>query len=158
MSDGKWPFVAEHRTSSVECAECGKVVLTIYESQKYCSLKCSKRAGKRRTQQRARKRAQLGLSPRPCGECGVIFKPEVGSKRRKYCTDRCGMLYHRHLQGVTQGYDSGRHLRRLLRGGTSLDLSELPTEYVELGKVIYKLNQEIFKQWHPKKKQTLSTT
>ena len=79
--------------------------------------------------------------PRPnltCRECEVDFTPEYGNKRRTYCSHSCAKRNNRRL------HRGRRKLARLLIGGTSLAIADLPAEYVQAVKVYRRLNQTIW--------------
>jgi len=66
------------------CKICGKEMSTYGV---YCSDECRK--GNARRKARASNSAKKQLKERPCKECGKMFVPEYGNKRRKYCSDIC---------------------------------------------------------------------
>lgn len=70
------------------CVICGKE----FEGRlncKYCSDECRKEKKKQRALMMSQCIHNLNIKPRPCKECGIIFKPQYGSKHRKYCSNKC---------------------------------------------------------------------
>lgn len=66
------------------CRICGKE-MSAYGV--YCSDECRKENARREA--RVSNSAKKQLKERPCKECGKMFVPEYGNKRRKYCSDIC---------------------------------------------------------------------
>ncbi|MFX4223551.1 MAG: HNH endonuclease [Thalassobaculum sp.] len=75
-----------------ECPIC-LAVFSKVGSAKYCSDAC--RA------ENARRRQVLACdsdrTPRPCSECGVVFAPAHGNKRRKYCSIECSRRHWKRI-------------------------------------------------------------
>jgi len=66
------------------CRVCGKE-LDSYGA--YCGDECRK--VKMRRDNYETNRAKKVLKDRPCKECGNLFTPEYGNKRRVFCSDEC---------------------------------------------------------------------
>lgn len=83
------PWVPDQR----DCAQCGSPFMPHRPSQEVCSAPC-------RTLRSALLADQVDRSPRPCGECGVVFAPtEYGDKRRLFCSKVCG---HRQAKRIAK--------------------------------------------------------
>lgn len=65
------------------CKICGKEIV----SGVYCGDECEKEQRRRESFQR--NKAKKILKVRPCKECGMMFMPEYGNKRRDFCSDKC---------------------------------------------------------------------
>lgn len=66
------------------CKVCGKVMDSYHV---YCSDECEKEQRRRESFQRSSRNKIL--KQRECKECGMMFTPEYGNKRRVYCSDTC---------------------------------------------------------------------
>lgn len=64
--------------AEVDCVICGAVFRPKNIRARYCSDACRLKAIDR-----------TDRTPRPCGECGVMFSPEYGVKRRRFCSASC---------------------------------------------------------------------
>lgn len=82
------------------CELCGKEFYGA-ELAKLCSDDCRAEYNRRRRYEY--EVAQKELIPRPCKECGVVFTPEYGNKRREFCSADCMHAY---------GHRVGHALRR----------------------------------------------
>jgi 5-methylcytosine-specific restriction endonuclease McrA/predicted nucleic acid-binding Zn ribbon protein len=90
------PKLIEKR--SWHCKICGKE-MSVYGV--YCSDECRKENARRES--RASNSAKKQLKERSCKECGKMFVPEYGNKRRHYCSDACSRR---------QGRRNAKHTRR----------------------------------------------
>lgn len=68
------------------CEICGKPASI--RTAKTCSEEC--RAEYNRRYSRVLSASKKAIEPRPCKECGKVFTPEYGNKRKSYCSDQCG--------------------------------------------------------------------
>lgn len=74
------------------CLNCGKAFIPTNRRTKYCSEAC--RHKKHRPAEKIAKRIRdrekaVPKTPRACHECGAIFTPDYGDKRRKFCSHKC---------------------------------------------------------------------
>jgi 5-methylcytosine-specific restriction endonuclease McrA len=97
------------------CSECSSTyVATRQTKRKLCGRECYLSAERKRSKQL--NTAKKGIvPPRPCKECGVIFVPEYGNKKRTFCSDMCGT----------------RHSRRIRAGRERARLRGLKVEHVD---------------------------
>jgi hypothetical protein len=82
------------------CSICGKVFESRHKRAR-CSRECDLEYGRRETFKS--NSAKKVLEQRPCRECGKMFVPEYGNKRRHYCSDACSRR---------QGRRNAKHTRR----------------------------------------------
>ena len=68
------------------CKICGDE--TPNSREVYCSDKCRKEKARRDSFQRDK--SKKVLTDHICNECGNVFMPEYGNKRRGFCSDECG--------------------------------------------------------------------
>jgi 5-methylcytosine-specific restriction endonuclease McrA len=66
------------------CKVCGKVM---EKCGVYCGDECERE--QRRREEFKRNKSKKVLKERPCCECGKLFVPEYGNKRRFFCSDIC---------------------------------------------------------------------
>jgi len=71
----------------VACDVCGKMFTARYKSTRLCSDEC-KAEDARRTVYKIDS-AKKTLRERKCKQCGKLFAPKYGDKRRSYCSDIC---------------------------------------------------------------------
>lgn len=69
------------------CEICGKPCKR--KGAKTCSDECRKEHERRKSREWFESRSQRDRSPRPCKECGAMFVPEYGNKRRLFCSEEC---------------------------------------------------------------------
>jgi len=82
------------------CIVCGAIFKGRPDS-KYCSRDCHLIAGRQVSLVSSIKKDKRDRSQRECHECGAMFVPEYGNKRRYYCSKRCSKRYqHRIASGV----------------------------------------------------------
>lgn len=70
------------------CVICGKEFEGPLNS-KYCSKECQKEKAKRRAYETSKIKHEAKTRPRKCKECGRIFTPEYGAKKRMFCSEIC---------------------------------------------------------------------
>lgn len=80
-------FTAKHSVSRFKCVQCEKWC-NGSSLQRICSVECQKA----QASQKHRASAEAAYTPPTysCCECGVTFTPAYGTKRRKFCSDKCG--------------------------------------------------------------------
>jgi len=87
------PLVAPKRvTYSVYrplCDCCGMRFTTRQPNARVCSEECRAEHARREARRHAVANDNRDRAPRPCAECGVVFIPEYGNKKRDYCSDKC---------------------------------------------------------------------
>lgn len=82
------------------CSICEKAFESRYRRAR-CGRECDLEYGRRMSLER--NKTKRVLKQKQCKECGKVFVPEYGNKRRHYCSDECG---HR------QGRRNAKHTRR----------------------------------------------
>lgn len=80
------------------CEICGEPAST--RQAKTCSEQCRTEYNRRKS--RAHLDSQKTFKPRPCKECGQVFTPEYGSKRRCFCSDECMQKQGRRIGKATR--------------------------------------------------------
>lgn len=138
------PAFSACRVSFTECQHCGLFFSSHYP-RRYCSDRCQYVGAYLKATGR-------DMTPRPCGWCGVIVTPEVGTWRHKFCSLKCSAKYYK--KANRKRNNKARHDNRRLRKtlgilGTGVELRELPAPLVEAAKALRTLRQEIYKQWNP---------
>jgi hypothetical protein len=85
-------FTTRHSITRFKCLSCNKWHVGI-ATQRYCSDECRKAmaAIKHRSSAEASHVAQSYS----CRECGIWFTPAYGTKRRKFCSDKCSRRNYR---------------------------------------------------------------
>jgi 5-methylcytosine-specific restriction endonuclease McrA len=74
------------------CITCGKTFIPKNRRTKYCSVTCRRKLQRQAEKivKRIRDREKaVPKTPRICHECGVMFTPKYGEKRRKFCSREC---------------------------------------------------------------------
>ena len=71
------------------CTECEKHFVARFESIEQCSPSCKSRSYNKR---------KFVASPMNCTECGDVFVPEYGDKRRGFCGTSCGNRFNKRLR------------------------------------------------------------
>lgn len=89
--DATWPAIADRRHPACRlwvrsCTTCGQV-FTSRTSRKRCSSRCDAVAHA----------AKLVVTV-SCPECGSLFTPVYGDKRRQWCSVACSKVAHRRLR------------------------------------------------------------
>lgn len=83
------------------CNVCGRIFTARANGVGTCSDDCRKK--KARQDNYTSNKAKKGLKERICNECGELFIPEYGDKRRGYCSNDCMTRHARR---------NGKHIRR----------------------------------------------
>ena len=75
----------------ITCRICGKVsTRRVANSADICSSdECRKEYARRIERERGKREFENSAKPRRCKECGNVFVPEYGSKRRVFCSEDC---------------------------------------------------------------------
>lgn len=77
------------------CEICGQPCKR--RGSKTCSPECNRERVNRKGREYWEAKAE-SKSPRPCKECGVVFVPEYGNKRRVFCSDECADTNAKRIQ------------------------------------------------------------
>ncbi len=72
-----------------QCRICEGVFSANVALQALCSEECRVEDTSRRSRMHSERKDQRDRSPRPCRECGAVFAPEYGNKRRDFCSQIC---------------------------------------------------------------------
>lgn len=97
--------------ASALCAECGEMFKPRLYRQCCCSTECSDARSRRQSVEHSKAHDARNRIARPCRECGMLFEPEYGNKRRNFCSELC---LNRHCKRI------GKAVRRARkRGATS---------------------------------------
>lgn len=72
----------------VICVVCGRE-FEGRPNRKYCSDECKKSMQCDEARERAIQKHSSEIEPIKCKECGKVFIPEYGVKRRKFCSEKC---------------------------------------------------------------------
>jgi len=90
---GEWLSLTRTKTGPscivyfVACDICGKLFTARSKATRLCSDECKAEESRQRSYKiDSTKKA---LSERKCKQCGKLFTPEYGDKRRSYCSDIC---------------------------------------------------------------------
>jgi 5-methylcytosine-specific restriction endonuclease McrA len=83
------------------CSMCGRIFTARAKNVGICSDDCHKE--KARRYNFTLNKTKKGLKERVCNECGELFIPQYGDKRRGYCSNECMV---RHIRR------NGKHIRR----------------------------------------------
>ena len=75
------------------CAVCGKPCKS--RVAKTCCISCRSAYISIKARERNETATAEGRSERPCKQCGAMFAPEYGSKRRSFCGDKCSKRWAR---------------------------------------------------------------
>ena len=96
---------------TVACAQCGGFFARGLGHAKYCSADCRSKSCNKVAQI-----ARVDRADRPCKQCGVIFTPEYGVKRKYHCSEDC-RVQHRmaHKQARLNTRMSTDQLLKLIR-------------------------------------------
>ena len=86
----------EERSRGKHCKVCGAVFYPAVWMEVYCSDQC--RRVKARKDSFNRDKVKKKLKPRACKECGVMFIPIYGDKRRGYCSVTCNLKHNRRIR------------------------------------------------------------
>ena len=71
----------------VRCVVCENKIITTHSTKSTCSKECGKEKA-RRDSFNVNKDKKV-LKARSCKECGKVFTPEYGNKRRDFCSSKC---------------------------------------------------------------------
>lgn len=82
------------------CEVCGKPCKR--RGRKTCSPECNKERQRIKARKNWESKSERDRSPRPCKECGVVFVPEYGNKRRAFCHDECLRKHSRRIGKATR--------------------------------------------------------
>lgn len=81
----RWDAIRKPEIKKVwHCKVCGNE-MSVYAV--YCSDRCRKEKANRESFNRSK--SKKVLKARPCNECGKLFIPEYGNKRRMFCSKEC---------------------------------------------------------------------
>lgn len=72
-----------------KCRSCGGPFMASPPTTRFCGDDCRDRAAKVSSLASSMKKDRRDRSPRACGECGAVFVPEYGNKRRRFCSEPC---------------------------------------------------------------------
>ena len=101
-----------------QCIICGSLFTTRTAIiNKYCSDKCRDELNRRNIEKhwkiRSKKYDDNGnVSSRSCKECGELFIPEYGNKKRNFCSDKCSIRF---------GSRTGKATRRARKRGNKYE-------------------------------------
>jgi hypothetical protein len=87
-----WPTT---KIYPVSCTVCGNAFIARNSRQNKCSDECRKKHTKQYNLERDKQRSTRDYTPRKCKECGAIFKPVYGDKRKIYCSPECSTNAYR---------------------------------------------------------------
>jgi hypothetical protein len=71
------------------CKQCSEVFLPKSVDQALCSHECRVLWNRRAAVDYARRKDVRDRKPRSCAECGNLFSPEYGNKKRAFCSESC---------------------------------------------------------------------
>jgi len=74
----------------VPCNQCSTLFVPKTSKHGLCSLACQSIWRQKYHLSLARIKDARDRDPRSCAECGKLFVPEYGNKRRKFCSEDCG--------------------------------------------------------------------
>lgn len=76
------------------CLVCGKVFTTRLKRD-WCSVDCNKKLTKKKAKESNYNYSALKkiLISHNCKECGILFTPKYGDKKRLFCSAKCGKKY-----------------------------------------------------------------
>lgn len=77
-----------------ECVVCGKVSIGTVLGRVTCSGECREELNRRQARDSSKKQFDGQVTPKKCKECGCVFVPEYGSKRRAFCSRECASKYN----------------------------------------------------------------
>lgn len=78
------------------CEICGTMI-AVGGGRKACSTACSNQLKILRMLRRNRSTVEHERKPRACRECGSVFLPEYGDKRRHFCSAECNKAWNRRV-------------------------------------------------------------
>lgn len=79
-----------HTTARCVCKHCLARFTGQRLNEKYCSRDCQRHAF-------VAANDNVDRTPRPCGECGTMFSPAYGDKRRVFCSSECAGSHNRRV-------------------------------------------------------------
>jgi 5-methylcytosine-specific restriction endonuclease McrA len=99
------------------------VCMSTYEKagnafQGCCSRECMLEQKRRNKYEYSKRRHQENLPQYACKECGIVFTPEYGSKRRTFCCELCSVRYSRREDKKGQARN---HVERARRAGVAYE-------------------------------------
>lgn len=80
-------FAVSYSVARCVCVQCGVRFIGSSLADRYCSEACEEQY--KRARYIAWNDNGRDRSPRPCSTCGVVFTPEYGDRRRKFCSSEC---------------------------------------------------------------------
>lgn len=86
-------LTVKHRVHKFKCLVCQGPHSSHISTQRICSDDCRKEYA--RQQAKISYECLRNVEPRNCAECGVSFTPAYGTKRRKFCSDKCARRNHK---------------------------------------------------------------
>jgi hypothetical protein len=69
---------------------------------KYCSDECRKERAKRRAFETCKTKHEAKIKPRECKECGRMFTPGYGAKKRLFCSETCSKRHASRIGKATR--------------------------------------------------------
>lgn len=72
------------------CPECGNHT---QHPGHYCGDECRKANNNRKIREYSKAKKEATIEARPCKQCGEVFTPEYGDKRRVFCSPQCQDKY-----------------------------------------------------------------
>lgn len=91
----------------VACAVCGKEFEGT-KASKCCSNECRKVYARQYYSERARQIHEQISEEITCKQCGIVFTPEYGDKRKGFCSKECCKKYsHKYQKHITRALKKG---------------------------------------------------
>jgi len=99
FASGKVGARPKEKSMTIKCCKICSMTL-INKRTGYCGDICRKKYASQ--YDRERNKVKKELRERPCKECGNLFAPEYGNKRRGLCSNECSQKYHQRTAKATR--------------------------------------------------------
>lgn len=74
----------------INCSICGKVFIARNKATRVCpNDECKKKEARQKAVEYDKRTSNKDTCPRNCKECGKLFEPVYGMKRRVFCSEEC---------------------------------------------------------------------
>jgi len=95
------------------CVICGKHFTSRHINTKTCSDVCRVAKANKDAYNKSKADKETNQEEIKCKECGKIFKPKYGNKKRIFCSRSCSQRYtNKHKDKTTVAYKAGRARQR----------------------------------------------